>query len=106
MIFSKFFHLSREGSKTIMQAGIWLAAFNLAALLPVVLLAMVSEDMMAKHFAGDGGNTNGKLACWVTEEGILYQEDNFLSVSTLCGNAMVFAPSIGEKCFVEKREQK
>ena len=52
MIFSKFFHLSREGSKTIMQAGIWLAVFNLAALLPVVLLAMISEDMMAKHFAG------------------------------------------------------
>ena len=44
MIFSKFFHLSREGSKTIMQAGIWLAVFNLAALLPVVLLAMISED--------------------------------------------------------------
>lgn len=56
MIFSKFFHLSRKGSRTIMQAGIWLAVFNLAALLPVVLLAMVSEDMMAKHFAGDGGN--------------------------------------------------
>lgn len=56
MIFSKFFHLSREGSRTIMQAGIWLAVFNLAALLPVVLLAMVSEDMMTKHFAQDGGN--------------------------------------------------
>lgn len=56
MIFSKFFHLSREGSKTIMQAGIWLAVFNLAALLPAVLLAMVSESMMTKHFAGDGGN--------------------------------------------------
>lgn len=42
MIFSKFFHLSREGTRTIMQAGIWLAVFNLAALLPVVLLAMVS----------------------------------------------------------------
>ena len=56
MIFSKFFHLSREGSRIIMQAGIWLAVFNLAALLPVVLLAMVSEDMMAKHFEGDGGN--------------------------------------------------
>ena len=56
MIFSKVFHLSREGSKTIMQAGIWLAVFNLAALLPVVLLAMVSESMMTKHFAEDGGN--------------------------------------------------
>lgn len=56
MIFSKFFHLSREGSKTILQAGIWLAIFNLAALLPVVLLAMVSEDMMIKHFAGSGGS--------------------------------------------------
>ena len=57
---------------------------------------VVEDDML----------TNGELACRVTEEGILYQEDNFLSVSTLCGNAMVFAPSIGEKCFVEKREQK
>ena len=56
MIFSKFFHLSRAGSRTIMQAGIWLAVFNLAALLPVVMLAMVSESMMTKHFAGDGGN--------------------------------------------------
>lgn len=55
---------------------------------------VVEDDML----------TNGELACRVTEEGILYQEDNFLSVSTLCGNAMVFAPSIGEKCFVEKRE--
>ena len=56
MIFSNFFHLSREGAKTILQAGIWLAIFNLAALLPVVLLAMVSEDMMIKHFAGSGGS--------------------------------------------------
>ena len=56
MIFSKFFHLSREGAKTILQAGIWLAVFNLAALLPAVMLAMVSEDVMTKHFAGDGGS--------------------------------------------------
>lgn len=71
MIFSKFFHLSREGSKTIMQAGIWLAVFNLAALLPVVLLAMVSESMMTKHFAGDGGNSNyianSKWNCGITK---------------------------------------
>lgn len=55
MIFRKFFHLSREGSKSIMQAGIWLAVFHLATLLPVVLLAMVSEEMMTRHFAGSGG---------------------------------------------------
>ncbi len=56
MIFRKFFHLSREGAKTILQAGIWLALFNLAALVPVALLAKVSEDMMTRHFTGDGGN--------------------------------------------------
>ncbi len=55
MIFSKIFHLSKEGSKTIVQAGVWLALFNLAALLPVFLLAMVSEEMITKYFGGDGG---------------------------------------------------
>ena len=46
------------------------------------------------------------MACWVTEEGILYQEDNFLSVSTLCGNAMVFAPKYRRKVFYgEKRAE-
>ena len=50
--------------------------------------------------------TAGELACWVTEEGILYQEDNFLSVSTLCGNAMVFAPKYRRKVFYgEKRAE-
>ena len=36
--------------------------------------------------------TNGELACRATEEGILCQVDNFLSVSALCGNAIVLSP--------------
>ena len=54
-MFGKIFHLSKSGSKTITQAGIWLALFNLAALLPVIFLAMVSEEMIMKHFGGEGG---------------------------------------------------
>ena len=49
MIFGKIFHLSKEGSKAIVQAGIWLALFNLAALLPVILLAMASEKMITLY---------------------------------------------------------
>ena len=57
---------------------------------------VVEDDML----------TNGELACRVTEEGVLYQEDNFLSVSTLCGNAMVFAPKYRRKVFCgEKRAE-
>lgn len=54
-MFGKIFHLSKSGSKTITQAGIWLALFNLAALLSVIFFAMVSEEMIMKHFGGEGG---------------------------------------------------
>lgn len=51
MIFGKIFHLSKEGSKAIVQAGIWLALFNLAALLPIILLAMSNEKMITLYYA-------------------------------------------------------
>ena len=54
-MFGKIFHLSKSGAKTITQAGIWLALFNLSALLPVIFLAIVSEEMIMKHFGGEGG---------------------------------------------------
>lgn len=54
-MFGKVFHLSKSGAKTITQAGIWLALFNLSALLPVIFLAMVSEEMIMKHFGGEDG---------------------------------------------------
>lgn len=54
-MFGKIFHLSKSCSKTITHAGIWLALFNLAALLPVIFLAMVSEEMIMKHFGGVDG---------------------------------------------------
>ena len=54
-MFGKVFHLSKSGAKTITQAGIWLALFNLSALLPVIFLSMVSEEKIMKHFGGDNG---------------------------------------------------
>ncbi len=54
---------------------------------------VVEDDML----------TNGKLVCRVTDEGILYQVDNFLSFGTLCGNAMEFAPKYRRKVFYEEK---
>lgn len=36
--------------------------------------------------------TAGELTCWVAEGGILYEVNNALSVSTLCGDAAVLSP--------------
>ena len=46
------FHLSKEGTKTIIKAAVWLSLFQLATLLPVILLARVSEQMMTCYFKG------------------------------------------------------
>ena len=49
---SRMFHLSKEGTKTIIKAAVWLSLFQLATLLPVILLARVSEQMMTCYFKG------------------------------------------------------
>ena len=46
------FHLSKEGTKTIIKAAVWLSLFQLATLLPVIPLARVSEQMMTCYFKG------------------------------------------------------
>ena len=43
---SRMFHLSKEGTKTIIKAAVWLSLFQLATLLPVIPFARVSEQMM------------------------------------------------------------
>ena len=52
---SKIFRLSKEGTKTIIKASIWLAVFNIATFLPIVPLAKVSEQMMNYYFEGNQG---------------------------------------------------
>lgn len=52
-MFSRIFHLSKEGTRTITKAAVWLALFNLATLLPVIPLAKVSEQMMTYLFEGE-----------------------------------------------------
>lgn len=49
---SRMFHLSKEGTKTIIKAAVWLSLFQLATLLPVIPLAWVSEQMMTCYFKG------------------------------------------------------
>ncbi len=49
---SRMFHLSKEGTKTIIKAAVWLSLFQLATLLPVIPLARVSEQMMICYFKG------------------------------------------------------
>ena len=49
---SRMFHLSKEGTKTIIKAAVWLSLFQLATLLPVIPFARVSEQMMICYFNG------------------------------------------------------
>lgn len=49
----KILHLSDEGAGTIKKAGLWMAFFHLATMLPVVLLALVTDEMMKGYFAGN-----------------------------------------------------
>lgn len=56
----KVFYLSDESSKTIREASLWMALFELCSLLPVVLLARITDEMMAGYFSGGGE----KLSLW------------------------------------------
>lgn len=50
------FHLSEEGSRSVLRAGVYMMAFDLAALLPVVLLAMAADEMLGRCFGFSQGN--------------------------------------------------
>lgn len=49
----KILHLSDQGARTIKEASLWLTLFNLATLLPVILLALIADEMITNYF--DGG---------------------------------------------------
>lgn len=48
----RIFHLSDEGARKIGAASLWMALFHLTALLPVVLLAKLADEMMQRYFRG------------------------------------------------------
>lgn len=59
-MFKKIFHLSTEGSKAVTKASLCMTVFNLAALLPVILLAMVINAMLNHYF----GYSQGNIPLW------------------------------------------
>lgn len=56
----KIFHLSEEGSKAVMKASLCMTIFNLATLLPIILLAMVTNEMLNSYF----GYTQAYISLW------------------------------------------
>lgn len=56
----KIFRLSTEGSQTLIKASMCMTVFNLATLLPVVLLTLIANEMISRYF----GYTTGRIALW------------------------------------------
>lgn len=56
----RIYRISDEGSRNILKSGLYMCLFNLAALLPVLLLAMVANKMMNRYF----GITQGSIPLW------------------------------------------
>lgn len=56
----KIFRLSDEGNQTLKKASFYMSLFNLATLLPVILLAMVADEMLKRYF----GYIRGNIPLW------------------------------------------
>ena len=56
----RIYRISDEGSRNILKSGLYMCLFNLAALLPVLLLAMAANEMMNRYF----GITQGSIPLW------------------------------------------
>ena len=56
----RIYRISGEGSWKILKSGLYMCLFNLATLLPVLLLAMVANEMMNRYF----GITHGNIPLW------------------------------------------
>lgn len=56
----RVYRISDEGSWNILKSGLYMCLFNLATLLPVLLLAMVANEMMSRYF----GITYGSIPLW------------------------------------------
>ncbi|MFC2768269.1 MAG: ABC transporter ATP-binding protein, partial [Mitsuokella sp.] len=56
----RVYRISDEGSWNILKSGLYMCLFNLATLLPVLLLAMVADEMMNRYF----GIAHGSIPLW------------------------------------------
>lgn len=56
----RIYRISDEGSRNILKSGLYMCLFNFATLLPVLLLAMVANEMMNRYF----GITDGSIPLW------------------------------------------
>lgn len=56
----KIYHLSDEGNRRLVKAGLCMCLYNLACLLPVILLAMVADEMLERYF----GTVQGSILLW------------------------------------------
>lgn len=52
----KIYRLSDTGCDKLFSASIWMALFHIAVLFPVVLFAMVADEMLKHYFAQDQSN--------------------------------------------------
>lgn len=59
-MFKKIFRLSEEGSRALRKASLYMSLFNLATLLPAVLLASVANGMLRRY----SGTVQGELPLW------------------------------------------
>lgn len=59
-MFKKTYRLSSGANKSILKASLFMTLFNLAALLPVILLAFVANEMIRHYF----GYAQGSIPLW------------------------------------------
>lgn len=56
----RIYRISDEGSRNILKSGLYMCLFNLVTLSPVLLLAMVANEMMNRYFS----ITQGSIPLW------------------------------------------
>ena len=59
-MFKNIYRLSSSANKSILKASLFMTLFNLAALLPVILLALVTHEMLNRYF----GDAQGPIPLW------------------------------------------
>ncbi len=57
----KIYRLTDEGNRAIIKASLCMCLFNLATLLPVILFALITDEMLNRYF----GYTAGSISLWV-----------------------------------------
>lgn len=57
----KIYRLSDEGNRAIIKASLCMCLFNLATLLPVILFALITDEMLNRYF----GYTAGSISLWI-----------------------------------------